>query len=312
MRYFRMHLLLLFCILIFTRISEASCGSSNCSFEPHATQTQKKWSLGLAYEEINLNHPFIGDQGASIGAISQHHDEIQTINKLWTISLSGPLTPQWGLSIDLPLVSRQHQHVHNHHGHAIFSAWDYTGWGDLSVGAHYMILDPSSPQKIAFSAILKLPTGVTSLKNASGEEAEISIQPGSGSYDTTWGISYDNGQDLPLFVSTFYTFFGNGSLGWRFGNKWALNIGSRYTFSHQYSGELQINTVAQNKSDAGSTGEPTSTTGGTIVYLTPILKAALWNGLDAYVLGQFPLYRNVNSIQITSDINFKTGLTTSF
>ncbi len=293
-----------------------SCGCGACALPnfPETSMTPTAAMpviLGVDYEEINLNHPFLGTAGASVGAVTLHHDEVQTLDKRLTISLQGPVVSGVVWRVELPWIDRYHRHIHHHQGTDLPEIWDFSAWGDLSVAAKVRVLGTEKTDQWSLCGTLKLPTGVTAVENGDGDPAETSISPGSGSYDTTWGLYYQHSYvqtAVPISGSILYTAYGNGTEGWRFGNKWAANLMVQTQVGDQWRIGLALNGMIQLKSDPGSTGEPVDSTGGTYLYLTPELQCSIGLRGAVYVLIQIPVYRNVNSIQLTSDLNAKMGV----
>jgi hypothetical protein len=73
----------------------------------------------------------------NVGEIPRHHDEVETKNQNWVAALDWNLAPDWGVSITLPYVDREHLHFHNHRGAVLPERWDFRGLGDMRVLGRY-------------------------------------------------------------------------------------------------------------------------------------------------------------------------------
>ncbi|MEX2089146.1 MAG: hypothetical protein WEB62_05205, partial [Bacteroidota bacterium] len=193
--------------------------------------------------------------------------------------------------------------------------------GDVVLGGQYALLLPGSEFAPYVSMLVgvKLPTGLTNLKNAEGEEAEVSIQPGSGSTDGIIGFQYRqtvasvptiSGEysSLPLEAAVTYQFNGAGTSGWRFGNILLAHAGTSYQFSQRASLLFQVNGRIQDFADPGSTREPRENTGGTWIFASPGLRVEIIEAVSGFAFVQIPVYRNVHGIQQASRYNLQFGL----
>jgi hypothetical protein len=172
---------------------------------------------------------------------------------------------------------------------------------------------------LSFVGGLKASTGLTHLKNGEGEEAEVTIQPGTGSTDAIAGIFYRqtiasvpmfSGEfsSLPIIAGLSYQFNGVGTNEWRFGNTLLAHIGTSYQFSDNATFTLQVNGRFQGFADVGATGEPRGNTGGTWVFVSPGLNVQLNETFSAFGLFQIPVYQDVHGIQQTAKVNLQFGI----
>jgi len=120
---------------------------------------------------------------------------------------------------------------------------------------------------------LKLPTGLTTGQNVEGEKAEVSIQPGSGSVDATFGLVVSHSLisiqsvsgdyvSLPVTLNLAYRINGEGTDGWKFGDVAFAHVTTKYRFIDEASLLFQLNGRFQKKAHPGETGEPGENTGG--------------------------------------------------
>src|SRR5690606_23070970 len=106
---------------------------------------------------------------------------------------------------------------------------------------------------VSLNAGLKLPTGVTDIKNNLGELAEVTIQPGSGSTDYIFGATISaNLLSLPTLQGDLYSAFpvnlnlsykinNKGTLDYQYGNELQAHLSTAYRFVEKISLLLQIN-----------------------------------------------------------------------
>jgi len=301
---------------------DASCGSATCPLNNYRSLNTGSLQLTLSREYINQDQIQIGSHRSFVGAIGYDHDEVQTINERTNVELQIGLADRLSLMIDVPFVTRQHSHIHHDQGESILETWRFSGIGDAIINAHYHFLPAGTENnpELSFQAGMKLPTGITSAKNQAGEEAEASIQPGSGSTDGIAGIYFRqplgsvpmiNGEFsvLPMIAGMSDQVNGTGTNGWRFGNTVFAYIGTSYQFVDWANFMVQINGRFQDFADAGSTQEPVENTGGTWIFVSPGLRIDLSDYLSATAYVQLPVLQNVHGIQQTSRYNLQMNIT---
>ena len=183
---------------LFPALSAASCGSAFCTvntdWNVQGVFTEPGGRAELRYEYLPQDQLRAGSQKVSPGQVPRHHDEQYTRNQALFGTFDYNFGSGWGVSLILPVLQREHQHIHNHHGQALTESWDFSGVGDVRLaGRRQWQLpgdDPSVPQSFGLLAGLKLPTGSTTQSNVDGEVAERSLQPGTGTTDAFGGAFY--------------------------------------------------------------------------------------------------------------------------
>lgn len=116
------------------------------------------------------------------------HNEVQNHVDLYDLSFNYQVTPRWSIVADIPAMTA------TRHQQGNVNTYRSGGIGDMLVGAQAWVWRPptESHGDIAFSAQLKLPTGINDAKGTtmlSNGQKQIrpfdeSIQPGDG----TWGF----------------------------------------------------------------------------------------------------------------------------
>ncbi len=246
----------------------ASCGSATCPINLYQPFQPKRLQLGIAYEYIHQDQLYVGTSKSFVGAIHGDHDEVSTLNKRVSFQLKYGLITKTALSLEIPYIQREHQHIHHDAGGDELETWSFSGLGDMTAGEEIVLKTPSSHYNSAVSLLLsvKLPTGKTHIKNENKEEAEVSIQPGSGSTDVTLGLNMQKNVHsmrtrsgkfvaLPLTLNLSYRLNGTGTNGWRVGNVFLTHAGTEYPLSDNISLLFQLNGRFQPQASPGSTGE---------------------------------------------------------
>ncbi len=307
-----------------TRVSLSSCGSASCPLSLHRFLQRGMFQVSLAYEYIDQDRLYLGSSRSFIGAIPEDHDEVQTVNQRTLFTLQAGLLENLGLTVELPFVHREHSHILNDGGTPRWESWNFGGLGDVTVTGQWTALSGSSEfsPHLDFLFGVKAPTGVTHEKNAEGEEAEVTVQPGTGSTDLIIGAGFRktvlsvptlSGEfsALPLIADVSYRVNGRGTYGWQFGNVFLASAGTAYQFVPRASLLFQVNARVQGFAAVGLTGEPRENTGGTWIFASPGFSVQLNDTFSGYAYLQFPLYQNVHGLQQTSAFNLQMGITAS-
>ena len=299
----------------------ASCGSAFC-------MVNTNWNLqGLApepglridtrFEYINQHQPLSGSNRVGFGEIRRHHDELRTINRNYITTFDYTFDQDWSLSATVPVLHPTHEHVHNHHGAQLLDQWDFTRLGDIRVlGRRQWMIENAAQQRLSFVGVnfgLKLPTGDFDVRNAQGDLAERSLQPGSGTTDLLLGAFFS--QVLPAASSSwFLQALWQAPLNYRSdykpGRRLSLDLGYRYEASDAVGLMLQMNTLYRSR-DSGAEAEPEDT-GGRFVYVSPGVSYAIAKNMQIYGFVQKPVYQHVNGVQITANWSALMGLSVRF
>ena len=293
-------------------VAFASCGATFCTINTD-WDTQAPWQndasrLDLRMEYIRQDQLRSGTTKAAGGG---HHQEVETYNRNWVLGLSHAFAPDWNLSVQIPVVSRDHLHIHHHQGVPIPENWDFTRLGDIRVLTHVR-LDDWAPAGGTTGLIggIKLPTGSIKVRNGDGDLAERSLQPGSGSTDLIAGG----------FISGHLTKTNwHAQLRWqhavmeredyRPGDQVALDAGISYPLGSVHA-LAQVNLLWRGH-DRGANAEPDDS-GGRYIYFSPGLAWSIGRDVQLYGLVQLPLYQHVRGTQLTADWAAIVGLSTRF
>ncbi len=296
--------------------AHAGCGSAFCSLNTNWS-TQGAWTqpggrLDLRYEFVDQDQPRAGTDKVSVGQIPAHHDEVRTINRNLIVGFDYTFGPRWGVGINLPVVDRSHQHIHNHMGTPFHDAWNFTEIGDVRAVGRYLLASSDSGPAFGLQFGVKLPTGNIDEANENGDEAERSLQPGSGTTDAIVGafVSAPFRGGATWFADVNYQAPLSSRDGYKPGDQVGADLGVSYPWVGPVALELQVNTLWKNR-DSGANAEPDDT-GGTFVHLSPGLSVTLGDKTRLYGFVQVPLYQDVNGVQLTADWSIAAGLSHRF
>ena len=301
--------------------SHASCGAAFCAVNTNwnlqGLAAEPGWRLDLRYEYINQDRPRAGGDPVAVGQIPRHHDEVKTVNRNYLGTLDYTVDERWGVAVTAPVSDRFHTHIHHHGGEQLPEQWDFTRLGDMRVLGRYQLQSANLEQlSYGFYGLnfgLKLPTGARDVRNAEGELAERSLQPGTGTTDLLLGAYY-NGVLLNAGASWFVQGLWQSALNsredYRPGQRVSLDAGYRYEATDKIGLMLQVNALYRGR-DSGLQAEPEDT-GGRFLFLSPGISYALSRGTQLYGFIQKPLYQYVNGVQLTADWSAVVGLSTRF
>jgi hypothetical protein len=301
--------------------ASASCGSAFCLVNTDWS-SQGAWSatgarFDLRYESIELDQPMHGTERIGVGEIPRHHDEVSTRNHNLVAGLDWGLSPQWALSFAVPYVDREHHHIHNHQGERVPQSWDFRELGDARVQARYeffsSIADPAAPRSAGVTFGVKLPTGKFDVANDEGEEAERTLQPGSGTTDLLLGAYWHGAAPLggwTWFAQALAQLPMDSREGYKPGKQLHLDGGVRRAIGNDLALMLQVNYVAKGR-DSGINAEPEDS-GQRQLLASPGVSYNLGRSAQAYAFVQLPLHRAVNGVQLVADWSAMAGVSYRF
>lgn len=302
-------------------LAQASCGSTFClvntNWGAQGVWTEPGWRADVRYEYINQDQPRAGTRDVGIGEIRQHHDEVQTVNRNWIATMDYGFSPNWGATVIVPWVDRNHDHIHNHHGEAIPESWKFSDPGDVRVAGRYQnVFEDAGAARISYAGIvagLKLPTGDTNVANEEGEVAERTLQPGSGTTDLIVAAYFR--QAIGGWNASWFTQLGgqfplNTNKGYKPGQQVLLDVGGRWEASERVGLLVQVNALWKGH-DSGDEAEPEDS-GGRWVFVSPGFTVAVSRNVNLYGFVQLPIYQNVNGVQLVAKRAFAVGASVQF
>jgi hypothetical protein len=299
----------------------ASCGSAFCTIDTN-WDVQGIWTepaprFDLRYEYIRQDQPMTGSRKIAVGEIHRHHDEVLTKNNNWVGTVDYPLSADWAINAMLPLVDREHMHIHNHGGAQIPEAWDFRELGDARVLARRRLATYETAEPtLGIAGVnfgLKLPTGRTDVRNTEGELAERTLQPGTGTTDAVAGVYYTRilpTRNLSWFAQAMLQLPLNYREDYKPGKRLSLDAGVRYGVGDNLGLMLQANALVKAR-DSGNQAEPEDS-GGRSLFLSPGVGYAVTKSVQVYGFLQLPVYQYVNGVQLTARHAVAIGVTSRF
>ncbi len=238
------------------------------------------------------------------------HDEARTLNRNVLASFDYSWNEKWGTSVQMPWISRFHEHVFNDPVDGPTpEQWRFQRMGDIRVTGHYQFIGlPEHDHAAGVQFGLKLPTGSTTLTNVDGERAERTLQPGTGTTDLILGAYYHApvGQgSSSWFLQAMVVSPLNSKEDFRPGVQATVSTGLNCALNNTASALLQFNLVHKAR-DRGAQAEPQDS-GNHQAFVTPGISVAVSRDARVYGFVQIPVYQYVNGTQLTANRAFVAG-----
>ena len=307
-------------LVTLSQSAHASCGSAFCmvntSWDVQGAWTEPGMRFDLRFEYIDQDQPMSGSGKVGVGQIPAHHDEVRTINRNWLATIDYTFNDKWGVAATLPVIDRDHTHIHNHQGQQLVENWNFTEVGDVRVlGRRQWKSESREALRLDSYGVtfgLKLPTGETGVRNADGDLAERTLQPGSGTTDLLLGAYFSRqlGSGSSWFTDVLAQQPLNSRDNFKPGLRVGFDVGYRYGASDKLTLMVQLNALYKDR-DQGSEAEPEDS-GGNFVFVSPGLSYVLGKNVQLYGFVQLPLYQYVNGVQLTTDWAAVAGISTRF
>lgn len=180
------------------------------------------------------------------------------------------------------------------------------GVGDAQLGVRFGIR-----RGLIAGAALKLPTGATGKLDEYGQVDDPSHQPGTGALGAIGTLQADGRVGgLDWLASASFQRNGENDRGYRFGNETIVVAG----LSRAVRGPLAVTVQAktQHVQRNAFLGEPSPSTGATLVSIAPGLRVSTPLAGTFYGSVQMPLYRRVNEGQLAARWIVAMGIAKAF
>lgn len=291
----------------------ASCGCTlTADWLSQGLAAQPGTTFSLRYDYVPQTGLQSGTHRIDRGAIAFPTDreiERHTYNHSLTMTLDHQFANDFGLDIQLPVLTRPHSTIGEETSQPSHS--DTHGIGDLRlVGRWQGLSTPGSVTGIEAGVVL--PTGAIHQTFRSGpekgEEVDRGLQPGSGTVQAILG-AYHLGALTPE-LGYFLQVTGQTALDRRDDYKpggfvqasAALNL----THWRNLTPQLQLSFRATAKDSGANSDRPNS--GGEQVNLSPGFSAKISSRLVGFTFVELPLYQRVNGYQLVPRAKFSAGL----
>jgi hypothetical protein len=303
--------------LFFGLTSQAqACASCGCTLTADwlsqglAAQPGTTFSLRYDYiPQTTLRSGTHNIDRATIELPTDREIERYTYNHSLTATLDHQFANDWGLDVQLPLLTRPHKTIAEDTTEPSHS--DTKGIGDLRVVGRWQGL--STPGTVTgLEAGLVLPTGQFHQKFNSGpeegEEVDRGLQPGTGTVQAVLG-AYHLGALMPE-LGYFVQVTGQGVLtqrdGYKPGTFVQASAALNYTHWRNITPQLQLS-VRHTARDSGPNADRPNS-GGTQVNVAPGVSAKISSKVVGFGFVELPLYNRVNGYQLVPKAKLSLGL----
>jgi len=305
----------------------ASCGSGGCAvntnWDEHSI-SQPGLSLDLRQSFTRADQLRSGSNKiAADMAFAGEVENLRTITRITTLTANYTLDQNFGITAQLPYVSRDHMHnlgPYTGNVSAGVESFNAKALGDIKlVGRYSTELNEENHSSVGIKFGLKLASGRKDFTLDTGVvPTEVSLQPGNGSTDLIVGAFWNQaalGNALSWFAQATLQSSLKHDAAFRPGNQINVDGGLRYNVGSGLNGLLQINTH-WNAVDVGSSAALTAagdaSSGGKGISLTPGLSYAIAPRSNVYALLQLPIYQSVNGEQLTASKSLTVGINHRF
>jgi outer membrane protein W len=309
----------------------ASCGCTLSSdWESQGFTTHPGLKVDIRYDYLNQNQLRHDTGTVSAANASQmvtstgdpQEVEKYTRNNYVTLGLDYTFNADWGINVQLPYINRSHGTlgVNSNGSDPADGAYDSntSGLGDAKVIGRYQGFTPQHNLGIMFG--FKLPTGSHTQTGTSTDPAnpgdatpiDRGLQPGTGTTDGILGAYYFGtlNKNWDYFVQATVQMALNSKDDYKPGTGYNLNVGVRYMAFGDVIPQIQLNTRYV-KHDTGANADQTST-GGTLMYLSPGLVVPVTKQVSVYGFVQLPIYQDVRGVQLTPRYTASIGARFAF
>ena len=299
----------------FSSIAQA-CASCGCTLTAdwlsQGLAAQPGTTLSLRYDYVPQTTLRSGTQKVDRGAIdfpTTREIERYTYNHSLTVTLDHQFANDWGLDVQLPVLTRPHETIGE--GTIEPSHSDTNGIGDLRVVGRWQGL--STPGNVTgIETGLVLPTGKFSETFKSGPEAGLEVdrglQPGTGTVQAVFG-AYHLGAispELGYFLQVTGQLPLTSRAAYKPGSFAQVSAALNYTHWRNITPQLQLSFRKTWRDSGADADRPNS--GGEQVNLAPGLSAKLGTRVVGFTFIELPLFTRVNGYQLVPKAKFSAGL----
>lgn len=304
----------------------ASCGCTLSSdWESQGFTVHPGLKGDIRYDYLNQNQ-LRHDTGRVSAATASHmvtgagdpqEVEKYTRNNYLTLGLDYTINASLGIAVQIPYINRDHTTlgVNSNGNDPADGAYNtkISELGDVKVIGRYQGFTPQ--HNIGILLGFKLPSGrytktSTSIDPANPEDVvsvDRGLQPGTGTTDAILGAYYFDSlnKNWDYFAQITVQSALNSKDDYRPGTGYNFSVGMRYMGLTEAIPQIQLNTRYV-EHDAGVNADQTST-GGTLMYLSPGLVVPVTKQASVYGFLQLPVYQNLRGVQLTPRYTVSVG-----
>ncbi|MGA2193061.1 MAG: TonB-dependent receptor [Nitrospirota bacterium] len=322
---------------LFTSTNAGACASCGCTLSSDWENLQSPiaytsgFRLDLRYDYLDQNQLRSGTGTIAPAAAAKivnnngpQEVERYTINNYVTLGMDYSINRVWGVNVQIPYIDRSHSSFGVESDGKVpgpgGGAYDShtSSIGDIRITGRYQGFTADCNLGVLYG--LKLPTGYF---NRTGESTDPTapgpvpidrgLQPGTGTTDAILGAYYTNdlGQKWDYLAQVLYQVALDSRYQYRPGNGLNANAGIRYTDLPYVIPQMQLN-FRYVVRDSGGQADRIST-GGTLLYISPgVSVPIIKRHLLLYSFVQFPVFQDLNGVQLAPRFTTTVGLRYSF
>jgi len=277
------------------------------------------WAGGLTTQFINFDS-VSNEQLLSVkeNAVDEAHGDVHTQNTYLQPSVFAAygVTDDFMLGLRIPFVLRSgirspgHHDEHDEHDIMVNNQGDADGFGDVSFFGQYRFYHSADNLNQASLTIgLKTPTGASGVHDDQGNTFEAHSQPGSGSWDPSFGLSFTRAMGSFSFdTNVLYTVATTGTQQTDLGDIFDYNFALSYAFgapvrnglfsssnNAPWTAILELNGEWQDYQNTVGVTDPNS--GGSTVYISPGIRFSGGKGWNTALSIGAPIVTDLNGFQ---------------
>jgi hypothetical protein len=313
-----------------------ACATCGCTLSADAAtgySSTAGWRLNAEFDFINQDELRSGTHSATAEQVvdrpadpgGESEIEHSTLNRYLTLGLAYSPGASWNLDLRVPYVLRGHDTYGaqdapfdpSEVGADQLSSARVSGLGDARFIVSYQGLLPT--HNLGLQLGIKLPTGhygdhtLFDSGPLTGEALDASLQAGTGSTDLIagayWYQPISQNFDITAnaqYQSAFAHRQDEPGNDYRPGNAASASVGLRYEAHPSWIPQLQLN-LLHKSADQGALADTTSTA-GTVAYLSPGITLMTAQHLFVYGFVQVPVYSNLDGYQLFPHWSASVGL----
>lgn len=274
------------------------------------------WAGGVITQYID----FKSTSDQQLLAAQQSNGDVHSVYTYLQPSLFAAygVTDDLSLGLRIPYVLRSGVHSPSgeagEEGNTINHLGDPSGFGDVSLFGQYRFFHTQDNLNHAsFVVGLKTPTGATGVKTTLGDPFELHHQPGSGSWDPSFGLSFTRAMGQFSFDSSvLYTIATQGAQQTNLGDVFDYNIAVSYAFgaparnalfassnNAPWTAVLELNGTRREHQKASGVSDPNS--GGNTLYISPGVRYSGGKSWNTALSFGVPIVNDPNGYQTNPD-----------
>lgn len=310
------------CIQATAFADHGSMGFGIGTASPIVTQTgvtlpEGMWAGGVITQFIQFNSPSDQQLQAIHDNAAPGREDVHSVNTLLQPSLFAAygVSDDFTLGLRMPYVIRSGvKNPDENPGGDVSHLGDPSGFGDMSMFSQYRFFHTEDNlNHLSFVTGLKLPTGATNISTNQGGTFEAHHQPGSGSWDPSFGFSFTRAMgQFSLDSSVLYTVATKGAQQTDLGDVFDYNLAVSYAFgaparnalfatsnNAPWTAVLELNGTYRDYQKTSGLIDPNS--GGNTLYISPGVRYSGGKNWNTALSFGVPIVNELNGYQTEAD-----------